>query len=208
MYITTFLGLLLAGCSADYDMSKEVDAAFDDTAGAADTDADETGDVDTEPALEPAWYVVRASLSVVDGVASASDATVAVEVIDADLERVDCTVPLDTAAVVAGPADPDVLWWDLRVDPLEAPCAPLPATLSLGVGTLHPDARARLGAVGYDAVADSLFGAWIRPDDGEAAAYGYAGTEADLTGDDPAVFPPPDGRYALAPLYVLALPAE
>jgi len=209
MNIVIFFGLLLAGCSSAYDMAKGDEASFEDTAVGGGTDSD-TGDLDSVPVIEPAWYVVRASLSVLDGVASAVDSAVTLEVIDADLARIDCTVALGTDGLLAGEVDGElgVVWWYVPVEPVEPPCAPLPAALSLGVGTLHPDARARLGAVGYDGVADSLYGAWIREEDGGPSVYGYAGTAADLTGDDAAVFPPPDGLYSLAPLYVIALPSE
>ncbi len=198
---------VLSGCSEDYglEMSK----------GSADTGGlppDDTSDEDTEDSgvpEEPAWYVVRADLAVVGGVASAVGAVVSIEIIDEDFDRIDCVVDLAADRVAPGTPDAEagLVWWDVTVQASPEPCAPLPAVLSLGVGELHPDARARLGTVEHDDIADSLYGAWLRAGAGEPTVYGYAGTAADLTGDDPAVLPPPDGTYRLAPLYVVALPA-
>lgn len=203
---TVLLTAVLGGCSAEY--------AMDAVPGEADSDRHATEDTaeedpDTGEPEEPAWYVVRADLAVVGGVASEVGAVVAVEIIDADLQRIDCVVDLAADLVSAGPVDAEagLVWWDVSVRASPAPCAPLPAVLSLGVGALHPDARARLGTVGHDGIADSLYGAWLRADAGEPMAYGYAGTAADLLGDDPSVLPPPDGTYRLAPLYVVPLPA-
>jgi hypothetical protein len=199
---------LLAAC-AGYDLSGKGDLESADTG--ADEERDDTGPPpdDTSAPLEPAWYSVRASLEILGGAASGQGAAVSIEVVDADLVRIDCVVTLTADSVRSDTPDTETgtLWWSMPVVPSdETPaCAPLPSTLRLGVGPLHADARARLGAVSLDDVADSLYGAWI--DTGpEPAAFGYAGTSLDLAGDGPADLPPPDGRYTLAPLYLLALP--
>ncbi|MDP2307641.1 MAG: hypothetical protein Q8P18_16580 [Pseudomonadota bacterium] len=199
--------VLLVGC-ADYDLSAG-DYAKDDTAGATDADDSAVDDsADTEEATDPAWYVVRADLTVAGGVATPDAASISVEIIDADLERISCVVAVSPDQVTAAEAEPDseTVWWAVPVRSANAPCATLPDTLLLGVGPLHPDARARLGSVGHDAIADSLFGAWLQADGGDITVFGYAGTASDLLGDDTAVLPPPDGLYRLAPLYVVPLP--
>ncbi|MDP2312468.1 MAG: hypothetical protein Q8P41_06145 [Pseudomonadota bacterium] len=203
---TALLALaVFGGCSADYDLSGKTDGAASDTAG----EADDTGlPEDTGLPTDPAYYVVRADLAVVDNVASAQDAVVSIEVIDADLRRVDCVADVAAEFVTPGVADTDanLVWWEVSVRVSAAPCATLPSTLSLGVGELHPDARARLGTVNHDDIADSLYGAWLRADGGDPSVYGYAGTDDDLAGDDEALLPAPDGLYRLAPLYVVPLP--
>jgi hypothetical protein len=201
--------LLLFGCAADFEMGAITENS-DDTGryAAPDTAPEDTSD-SALPA-DPTWYVVRADLSVIGGVASPEAATVAIDVIDADLERVNCVVDLAadlvTGATAESEPDSDAVWWTVPVRSDTAPCANLPDTLQLGVGALHPDVRARLGTVGHDDIADSLYGAWLRADEGAVTVYGYAGTATDLFGDDVAALPPPDGLYRLAPLYVVALP--
>lgn len=198
--------VLPLGC-AEYNLGKGADSFVDETGratDAADTAPDDSDDA--ELAENPAWYVVRAELRVVAGEASAEGASVSIEVIDADLERITCVVDLTPALVTAAEPEPEAVWWNVPVRSASAPCATLPDTILLGVGSLHADVRARLGTVGHDDIADSLYGAWLRADAGDIAAFGYAGTASDLVGDEIAVLPPPDGLYRLAPLYVVALP--
>lgn len=203
--IFLFSTLCVAGCSPEQALQAEresLDTGVEDTV----TDSQEVDD--TAPATSPAWYVVRADLAVAGGAPVAEGAVVSIDVVDADLERTDCVVELDPAglrAVTVTVAEPGSLWWELPVVPVAESCATLPSTLTLGLGSLDPDVRARLGAVQLDTVADSLFGAYLLLD-GAATAYGYAGTESDLAGDNPALLPPPDGRYRLAPLYLAPLP--
>lgn len=171
-------------------------------------DAD-SGVLDDTAAPEvPTWYVVRAALSIEGGLAVPTGAEVTVDIVDADLERVNCSFSLAIDALDAAPESPgEGVWWELPVDAPNDACAALPASLILGVGALPSDVRARLGSVGLDDVADSLYGAWILPDGAESpSAFGYAGTAADLAGDDAAALPPPDGAYTLSPLFLLALP--
>ncbi len=173
--------------------------------GASDAVLEDTG----EP-LQPAWWVVRAQLAVVDGAGSLQDAAVEVDIVDADLERIACSFALDTSTLTVGvPDDADVaVWWELGVVLPADACATLPGSLGLGIGTLLPDVRARLGSVGYAEVADSLYGAFVRAGDTPLAVYGYAGTTEDRAGAGEAEWPLPDGRYTLDPLYLLALPAR
>lgn len=173
--------------------------------GTPEADATDTGEV-----LLPAWWAVHAQLTVFQGVASIQDAAVEVEIVDADLERIACSFALDTTTLAVGtPDDADVaVWWDLGVAAPADACATLPASLGLGIGRLLPDARARLGSVGNAAVADSLYGAFVRAGDSPLAVYGYAGTAANRAGAGQAEWPLPDGLYTLEPLYLLALPAR
>ena len=198
---------LLVGLSAcaDYDLAAEAD----NTAAPIDDDTGDSSDDDTAPEAVPAWYVVRAELTILGGVAVADGAAVQVDVVDADLERVDCSFELPVTGLSApeiAPAETGV-WWELPVDAPEDACAELPSVLTLGVAELHVDVRARLGTVNLDEVADSLFGAWMLVEGAtEPSVYGYAGSASDLAGDDIATLPPPDGTYTLAPLYLLELP--
>jgi hypothetical protein len=197
--------ILLGGC-VDQSLSK---GSFDPEA--ADNGTEDTSFVapeDTGPETVPAFYAVSATLTVLAGLPTTDGAEVTLEVVDADLQRTDCTVPLDTTGIVAGTSSAGVpLWWELPVVADDA-CATLPESISLGIGTLDADVRARLGTVDHEDVADSLYGAYLRVEGGEVWAFGYAGTDADLAGDAPAEDPPGDGTYALAPLYLAELPEQ
>lgn len=202
--------LLVLLCAVGCSPNRSLEGAGGTFDTAASDSADDTGEMDddTGPSIEPAWYVVRADLTVADGLPVPDGAELSIDVVDADLERTDCVVELDPSGLAAATVDgaePGSLWWELPVVPTTASCATLPTTLTLGVGSLDPDVRARLGTVHLDAVADSLFGAYFLLD-GAITAYGYAGTANDLFGDDLAALPPPDGLYRLAPLYLAPLP--
>lgn len=208
-----FLRLLLlaplAAACADYNMSKAGERAASDTGPAWDGD-DTSVDSDTGVALRtfPAWFVIRADLAVEDGLPTGEGASVTIDVVDADLVRTDCVVPLVTEGIEAMDApngDDGSLWWEIPVAPATETCAELPPTLRVGIGSMHPDVRARLGSVGQDGVAESLYAAYM-VHAGSVAAFGYAGTATDMLGDDTALLPVPDGLYRLAPLYLVPLP--
>lgn len=214
MKLLSLLPLLGLGACADYALEAtkaddrdaagnddDEDVEIQDTGGAADTGTD--GD---EPV--PDGWIVQAVLGLAGGVPVADGASVRLDFVEAGDQAVACAVGLDPTGV-AGAASPDPAiwaWWEVDVVPEDPACSALPDTLGLGVGELHPDARARLGAAGRDDVAASLYGAYVQVNDGPLWVYGYAGTDADLAGDDAAADPPPDGLYALLPLYVLPLP--
>lgn len=200
---------MLASCYADSALSKGGDTAGGATDTGGYTDGDSALDsADTGETLLPVWYTVSARLTVAGGAAVADAAEVTVIVVAEDAVTTVCEVPLDTQAlaVAASPVDEVSWWWELPVTPLASACAELPATLGLGIGELGADALARLGTVGLDDVASSLFGAYLREGEGDVYIYGWAGTEGDLMGDTTAKLPPPDGEYTLSPLYLLALP--
>lgn len=198
------LVLLFAAC-ADYAMSGDAsdpkDTANDGT-GVDDTAAD-TGVIE-DPAT-PAWYAVNAVVALSSGVPDPSTATLEVEVVDEDLVRIDCTVALDPSVLGGAepPSDQIYTWWTLAVTPLEDPCTTLPTTIELGLGTLDPEVRARLGSVDLDDAADRLWGTWMRVDGGDLWATGYATAASD---PDTATMPPPDDTYTLVPLFLVPLP--
>ena len=91
--------ILLGGC-VDQSLSK---GSFDPEA--ADNGTEDTSFVapeDTGPETVPAFYAVSATLTVLAGLPTTDGAEVTLEVVDADLQRTDCTVPLDTTGIVAG----------------------------------------------------------------------------------------------------------
>ena len=197
------LVLLLSACSdnAISGNADPKDTATDGTGG--DDTAEDTGSIE-DPAT-PAWYAVNAVVTLTGGAPDPSTASVEVEVVDEDLVRIDCTVALDPSALTgaAVPSDDVYTWWTLPVTPLEDPCTTLPTTIELGLGTLDPEVRARLGSVDLDDVAEQLWGAWMRVDGGDLWATRYA-TAA--SGPDAASMPPPDDTYTLVPLFLVPLP--
>jgi hypothetical protein len=206
------LPFLLVSACADYDLSNAKGEADD---GSEPADADTGGTTDSDPDsgmddIVPDGWIVRADLAIVAGEPTPQDAVVLIDMVDSVEGGIACTVALDTSGMTAGVSpDADVwAWWTLDVVALDEPCAELPEAIGLGVGELLGDVRAGLGAHGYDQVAGSLYGAYLGADDGSLYVFGYAGTDADLAGDDDAATeaPLPDGLYHLAPLYVFALP--
>lgn len=212
MMLRIFLATSLIGCAgcSDSALSKEDVATFD----GADTGMMDTDDVDEDTPPPDAW-TARATLAITDGAPSLDGAAVTIDLVaTGDETPVDCPVQLDVSGLVASTppeaADGAVYaWWTLPIVPVDddtCAVAGLPEIVGIGIGTLHPDQRARLGAYGYDDVADSIFGAYLSTGDEAVYAFGFAGTADDLLGDDAAADPPPDGVYAVQPLFLFALP--
>jgi hypothetical protein len=202
------LSTLLAACAE----GTNVKGGGDDSGAAGDTGlgdtAEDGGDDDSGESLPPEWFTLEARLQVLGGEAVADGAEVTFLAVAKDRQTVACEVPLVVSGVtIEAPDSAEVaLWWAFTVEAADDACAPLPTTIGLGVGELGADARAQLGAVGMDTVAESLFGAYLQVDGAGPSLYGWAGTESDAAGDDPATLPPPDGVYGLHPLYLVALP--
>lgn len=198
------LAASLAGC-ADYALEKGApqDAEADEGGDADDSDHADTG---SDEAAPNGWYP-DATFGLVSGGPVADGASITVVYGDSASGDVTCVASLDPSPLVAGdPPDETIwAWWEGPVTTLDTACDGQPDTLGLGIGELHPDVRARLGAAGLDDVADSLFGAFVRVNGEDLWAFGYAGTDADLGGDDAAANPPPDGTYTLSALYLLPL---
>lgn len=198
--------LLMLGCAESYALAGKAS----DSGGVSLRDTSSSDSAITIPDIAPAWFVPRLSLQVENGVAVATGATLSLEIIGEDLSTVLCTVDLANADLGAdeSPETDAPLWWTVSVVPENRACAILPERLGLGIGAMVPDIQARLGSVGLSDAAVSLFGAYIQVDTEPVYVYGYAGTAADIAGETVAALPPPDGQYTLAPLYVLALPAQ
>lgn len=180
------------------------------TATAAGGDSGGTSTSQTDTAVSaPAWYALRGTLVVAGGLPVAEGSALEVEIVDADLTTVSCSAQVEAAAIVpvADNSGPLAAWWVADLSALEL-CAAVPTSIGVGIGELVPDVRARLGSVGLDDVADALFGAWSAEGGGAPLSFGYAATEADLTGDDVAALPAPDGVYGVESLYLSALPEE
>ncbi len=201
---------LVAGCSnaASPENSGAADSASGVTTTTGTDDSDTATSSDTAAPAEPAWYAVDAEMSVVGGFAVPTPASVSLTVVDADLERVLCEVPLDVAGMSAGaaPVSGVWLWWSLPVEPVESSCATLPATLALGIGELVPDVRAQLGAVGLDGAGGSIYGAFVAADDLPTVSFGVAGTDEGYAGEGSATEPVADGTYTMRTLFLVPLP--
>lgn len=198
--IVLLLGL--TGC-AEYALDAE-------NAMEAGTTYDDTANFDSgmqEDNLLPGYFAVRAEL-VVDELGETSVQSLRAEVVAEDGLELMCSFNLPVSWQNLSPPDgePIFLWGRTDVDDSQA-CAELPSWLALGIGELGPDVRARLGAVGLDASAGALYGAYVQLPGGEVEIFGYAGTTDGIAGVGEAVEPPGPGLYSLQPLYLLPLPA-
>lgn len=194
--------LIMVGC-AEYAMT----GAKNEAGGVGLGDTAFMDSAPPEEMLVPGYFALRAELEVdAEGVLTANSLTV--EVVAEDGVELMCSfVPeLSWQAQAAPATEPVYLWGRTTVDDTEA-CALLPDVISLGIGELGPDARARLGAVGLDQAAGALYGAYVQIPGGAVELFGYAGTTEGLSGMGEAGPTPAAGVYSLQPLYLLALPA-
>lgn len=193
--------VILLACS-DNALSGKDNNEVQDTASSADTAATgDTGGTDDTP--RPEWFTLAATATLVDGAPTATTAESII--VDEDQSTEICRVPIDTTGFVGTtpPADEIAVWWELPAIVIESDC-PLGITdVAFGIGALDPEARARLGQVDKDGIANQLYGAYARVENGDIYAIGYA--EA-ANPEDVAVFPPPDDDYSLVPLFLLPLP--
>lgn len=213
LFQSLLLTLPAIGCS-DYATGQEEISAGAPEQGEADGSDlhDSASEVD---APVPAWYTIEGTVHVVDREAQTAGAALNFVLADAELQSWACTA-LDLSALVV--AIPPVLdteiyaWWELN-GASESGCGDvvgLPERFGFGLGELSPEIRARLGSVGQQDSADTLYGAWMVVDsnlDGsladeiEAFPFGYADGAGDsLAGEFPA-----DDSYALQPMLVMEL---
>jgi len=188
--------------------------------GTADMDEDNADDTGSDPTdtgddggVVPTWWTLSARVEVRDAAPALDGVEVRLQVLDGNSTDTLCETTLDTTEVLAGVPPDDTIgwWWELDVQPddgCDDVAAALPTHLGVGIGELVPDVRARLGSVALDPVADSLYGAYVQADADTVYTFGWAGTDADIAGDDIAQQPPPDGQYRVEPLFLLALSSE
>lgn len=202
------LPLLLLACSAaESNLAPESGEADRDIASTDETGADSGSTDGEDDHVEAVFYSVRATLRVAEGAASTEDAAVAVALAGADQADAGCVVELAVDDLAAAEAQEGILvGWTLPVVVGEETCGvtAFPATLTLGLGALDPEVRARLGAAGVEEPAESLFGAYLAVDGGESYAIGYA---TDGSAEDAAATGLRDGLYRFEPLLLVRLPA-
>lgn len=219
MFVLFALSALLPGCTpldnAGRFDSSDTAASGDDTADDSDTMSADSG------AQTPSWYTVGASATLSGGLLTALTVTYTL-LPETPSEGPICDSPrAPIAALDVAPPDPAIYhWWLVELPGDDGGCEdaePLPTTLLLGLGAMHPDIVAGLEADDAEDAASSLYGAYVATDgvseDGQAETvyvYGYAGTAQDFEGQTvPVSTPPaPDGEYTLTPVYVLKLPGD
>ncbi len=201
-------------------MSARGDSGSGDSA--LDTSEDTGSGTDSTDISEPTpeWFRLDATVTLVEG--QATQVEVRQEFLDGQLLPVDCVEDRSSLGIVASVATPDPTvyhWWRVSLGDSDALCVELPQLpeeVFLGMGALHPEVEAQLLGRGLDAVADSLYGAYVMLDEAQvelkaedqvALAYGFAGTESDLTGDATArtAAPLPDGDYTLSGVFLFPL---
>lgn len=212
--------IVLIGCAGADNANSRLDTGSGPLDGDTASDSATTGLDSSEPDAAPEWFRLGATLTLEDGLATQVD--VRLEFLDGDHLPVGCTEDRSSLGVVASieTPDPTVYHW-FRVSLAEpvtdcVDAAQVPAELFLGLGDLHPEVEAQLLGLDLDGVSDSLYGAYVLLDETQAEldapdqvalAYGYAGTETDLSGEATArtAAPLPDGDYTLAGVYLFPL---
>ena len=199
----------LSGC-AGYELGASgLDTA---DAGAAGGESDDGG---TGDAIDTTgyWWKLSGLLTVAAGELQPGDGVLRIAVID-DAGAAACELNLDlVSATSEAPPDPSVLgWWSVTAGGwlgdcgVEALPSPVPDSLMLGIGAMHPEIEVMLPSV--DALSPLAYGqlnsAYARlKDDGPIYAYGVAGEAAAFAGSGAAVVaaPVPDGDYELQAIF-------
>ncbi len=165
---------------------------------------------DTSAAAEdsapvPTHWVLGGDLTVADGALRAGGSTLTLSVVDRDLGAIACSAPVSVeSSLAATTPDPAAIlaWWS-ALAPATPDCATPPATLSLGIGALDADLRARLGPAGLSDEAGSLLGAYLALPGGTPVTFGVARPPpASDTATEALV---PDGAWTILPLYAVPL---
>lgn len=208
-----WLSLVLVGCSAADSAAGGGRAVDSGLAGGAAGDG--SGALDSGPAEPlPTWWVAHGAFRVAAGEASA--VSLEIEVQDADLNPFCAVAAAGVGVIEVQPTpDPSVYLWleavDLQWsgDCLAVGGAPAGPGLRFGVGALHPDVRAVVGAAADTALgarAEAFNGAFLQAGEGAPAyAVGVAGPTAawEGVGAPVAAAPLPDGDWRWQALYAM-----
>lgn len=199
----------LGGC-AESSLDNKGGTGFD--SGFFDTGGYDTGDGESDSAT-PVWWRLGATLLLEDGDIDDEEST-----LDLSLSAEDGVLiceeelPLVRSTFSSGTPDEVVLaWWRMTTSEPTGACAewatPLPDTIYLGIGELHPDILASLDLLGLASVSDSLNGAYVSLDGGETVyVYGVAGSAAAFSGESPAADELPlfDATWTVLAVYPFA----
>ena len=158
----------------------------------------------------PSWWLLGASLSIVDGVPDEKASALTLSVLDAALQPYCSARAAIASAAAQDPPHPDVFaWWSLTwapVDGCDDVSFPLPKTVLLGIGTMHPEVLARLTIA--DVLDPGLLnGAYISMDNlSTLLVFGAAGQPAAWKGKDgPVDLTLPDGAWTIEPVFSFEL---
>ncbi len=209
------VSLLVQGCMSDQAFEGAWDSGSADDTGAPVFDSGhDTGDED-QP--DPAWWSLEVTALMEDGQPVQSDTTLVISLIDASADPANpiCQASYPQPEIsVEDPPDSSIFhWWQISLGEPSTDCSGhalehVPATLSLGIGALHPDIAALLEPAGYDEIEAYLYGTYLGTDDVQTIwTYGIAATAAGWAAEQlPVTEPPiPDGTYSLVPVYLLPL---
>lgn len=211
-----FAMLLLSplGCMVDGAINELADTGGGNDSGTDPLDsADDTGDWDQ---ADPVWWSLAGTVLVEDALPILGDTSFRITMIDesADPENPICQASYDEMALtVLDSPDPSIFhWWAATLgEPTYSDCSPhlltrVPATIELGIGSLHPDIAALLEPAGYAEVEAYLYGAYLRTEGVQTIwTYGVAATAAGFDAEQLPVDegPLPDGTYSVVPIYLL-----
>jgi hypothetical protein len=211
MHVTPILlfTLLSTACSSksfDVMTGSSYDTGSED--GGVDATID-SGVQDTGLFVQPVWWRLSAGLLLQDGSPVPKDSTLLVELLTEDGESL-CVQELTIEVVepIEAPSELIMSWWGLTPTPLKQFCGvydtPLPDSLRIGVGSMHPEILAAIGAISAIEDPTLLNAAYATiSDDGPLLVYGVAGTPEAYEGLGEVVVeaPIPDGLWNLKPVY-------
>lgn len=202
---------LAAGCSSSSALLKAADTG----AGAGDVESDGGSGFDTGQDLEPAWWTLALQATVDDGSLQPAGSTLELAWLNQSGEPI-CggTASLTTVRPASLDAQGVFSWWELVAGDWSTDCAaglrdsPVgTSSFYVGVGELHVELLARMGAETVDAaLSDNLNGAYLsRGTSGPVYAFGLAGPSSAYDGVTTAQTTAPltDGAWSIVPLYPL-----
>lgn len=216
MRLGAVVWILSVGCSAG-----KADRRTD--SGIADPSFDPEGDMDEgeDPSAEvvPLAWELGGQLALDSDLIVEGDSKLEIRLIGEDLSVLcDDTVEIETATAMDATQYPEstlVGWWRIFVgDPTPNGCFtedfefPVPVPMLIGIGPMHPEIVAAVGAIPGLGSVDSLNGVYTSMDGGETVwVFGVIGTMEAYSGlDGPAESAPlSDGTWTIEPVYSLPL---
>lgn len=196
------------GCSMgkgmkDSGLSDSLDDTFPQDEDTSDT-SDAWGD--------PVWLSLQATLPILKGELTMEKTSLSWAVLDKS-ESAICVASStpEQARAQRRPVEGIYIAWNFTLSPYDSDCGriknQLPLAYGLGIGELHPDLAATLGAAGYEGLQTSVYGVYLSPESDWKTiwAFGIAGTADDFKGGQTTVSEPPlpDGDYTVESIYLM-----
>ena len=204
------LSFALASCSESKLSFDMTDTASPPESGEADTGFEDAKASDTGVVAEPIWWRLSASLVLEQGVPIPEKGTLEVELLGSKDESL-CVKPLAVQLIEDWPIENEAVLaaWKLTPEPMDLLCGlyetPLEESIVLGIGEMHADILAAIGAIPALDGEAPLNGAYMvelaKPE--ILYVYGVAGPDAAYAGEGKVAskLPLEDGTWQLEPVY-------